>query len=97
MHLARPLIIILGVTCATAWEFPQKPVFPPGQNSIPNVNDNIDIVTGSQFNGLATYANLPYLNCLSDSEAEGKKYDIAILGAPFDTVSIYSILTYLPT
>ncbi len=47
--------------------------------------DDIDIVTGSQFNGLRTFANLPYVNCFSDAEAKGKKYDIAIMGAPFDT------------
>jgi hypothetical protein len=47
-----------------------------------------DIATGSQFKGLLTYANLPYVNCLADDEVEhGSKYDIAILGAPFDTVS----------
>ncbi|KAI1378586.1 arginase family protein [Hypoxylon crocopeplum] len=78
-------VFIFCATCLGAWEFPQTPMFMPGQKSIPGIDDNIDIVTGSQFNGLATYANLPYLNCLSDDEAEGKKYDIAILGAPFDT------------
>lgn len=51
----------------------------------PNADD-VDIVSGSQFHGLRTYANLPYINCLSDAEANENKYDIAILGAPFDTV-----------
>lgn len=54
--------------------------------SSPLYDDDIDIVTGSQFRGLQTFANLPYVNALSDEEAEkGIKYDIAILGAPFDT------------
>lgn len=79
--------LIVGAACVRAWEFPPKPIFPAGQTIIPGVNDNVDIVTGSQFNGLVTYANLPYLNCLSDDEVGDKKYDIAILGAPFDTVS----------
>lgn len=35
--------------------------------------------------GLTTYANIPYLPCLS--KRDGLKYDIAVLGAPFDTVS----------
>ncbi|POS75269.1 proclavaminate amidinohydrolase [Diaporthe helianthi] len=50
-------------------------------------DDDIDIVTGSQFHGLTTYGNLPYVNAFSDDEAQhqGSKYDIAILGAPFDT------------
>jgi agmatinase len=48
--------------------------------------DAIDIVSGSQFSGLTTFANLPYVNCFIDGPAS-EKYDIAILGAPFDTVS----------
>jgi hypothetical protein len=42
-------------------------------------------VTGSQFSGLTTFANLPYVNCLVEEDAESS-YDIAFLGAPFDTV-----------
>lgn len=48
-------------------------------------DDDIDIVTGSQFHGLQTFANLPYVNALSDQEAKHNQYDIAVLGAPFDT------------
>lgn len=47
--------------------------------------DFIDITTGSQFNGLGTFANLPYVNCLDTNQSEEGRYDIAILGAPFDT------------
>ncbi|PWY69319.1 arginase family protein [Aspergillus eucalypticola CBS 122712] len=49
--------------------------------------DPIDIVTGSQFSGLTTFANLPYLNCFVDDESTttNNNYDIAFLGAPFDT------------
>ncbi|KAI1760535.1 arginase [Hypoxylon sp. FL1150] len=84
MHL-RDVMFVLGAARTRAWEFPQKPMSMPGQKLFPVINNNIDIVTGSQFNGLATYANLPYVNCLSDEEVRDKKYDIAILGAPFDT------------
>jgi hypothetical protein len=35
--------------------------------------------------GLTTYANLPYFPCLTAKSSESA-YDIAILGAPFDTV-----------
>ncbi|KAK0630000.1 arginase [Bombardia bombarda] len=78
---------------ATAWEFP-KVAFSPydhdgNEQQQPiaplEVDDNIDIITGSQFHGLKTFANLPYVNCFSDDEAATKRYDIAILGAPFDT------------
>lgn len=41
-----------------------------------------------QFFGLGTFANLPYVNCLSPSGGEGE-YDIALFGAPFDTVSYF--------
>lgn len=58
--------------------------------------DPIDIVTGSQFSGLTTFANLPYLNCFVDDESTttNNNYDIAFLGAPFDTVS-HSLLLHL--
>lgn len=46
---------------------------------------DVDIITGSQFSGLTTFANLPYTNCFVDAGVD--EYDIAILGAPFDTVS----------
>ena len=48
-------------------------------------DDGIDITTDSEFSGLMTFANLPYANCFTDSHMDA--YDIAILGAPFDTVS----------
>lgn len=54
-------------------------------------DDDIDIVTGSQFRGLKTFANLPYVNALAltDEERtlEHNQYDIAVLGAPFDTAT----------
>jgi agmatinase len=40
----------------------------------------------AKFAGLTTYANLPYVHCLAPEEEEVEKFDIAILGAPFDTV-----------
>jgi len=52
-------------------------------------DDGVDVSTGSEFSGLMTFANLPYANCFSNdwsTEREGA-YDIAIVGAPFDTVS----------
>ncbi|KAI1136081.1 arginase [Hypoxylon sp. FL0543] len=72
---------IHNAVCREIWRFPEN--LPRTQSTL--AIDDVDIMTGSQFNGLTTYANLPYLNCLSDKEAEGNRYDIAILGAPFDT------------
>lgn len=44
-------------------------------------------ITQAKFAGLTTYANLPYVHCLAQEGEEVEKFDIAILGAPFDTVS----------
>ncbi|KAL4894405.1 arginase family-domain-containing protein [Aspergillus ambiguus] len=72
--------------------FARDIVFPPiaavqqGSSQIPlSVDDPVDIVTGSQYNGLTTFAHLPYTNCFTEEDAESKSYDIAFLGAPFDT------------
>ncbi|CAK4032044.1 Arginase deacetylase [Lecanosticta acicola] len=42
-------------------------------------------ISQSQFAGLTTYGNLPYVHCLAGDGADVEAYDIAILGAPFDT------------
>lgn len=44
-----------------------------------------DLSVGPAFAGLSTYANLPYVQCMSSAK-DVEKYDIAFLGAPFDTV-----------
>lgn len=46
-----------------------------------------DDITGAKFAGLTTFANLPYVHCLAAEGAEVERFDIAFLGAPFDTVS----------
>ncbi|KAE8399656.1 hypothetical protein BDV37DRAFT_275110 [Aspergillus pseudonomiae] len=81
------LLPLIVSTSAVAREI----VFPPiaaiqGSGQVPLGNDDrVDIVTGSQFSGLTTFAKLPYVNCLVDDQAQFTPYDIAILGAPFDT------------
>ncbi|KAK3329519.1 arginase family protein [Apodospora peruviana] len=87
------LLAIHGsIRVATAWEFPKIALSgfsgddPNEQQSISLDGDrDVDVITGSQFHGLKTFANLPYVNCFSDEETVSKKYDIALLGAPFDT------------
>ncbi|KAH8808756.1 arginase family protein [Xylogone sp. PMI_703] len=48
-----------------------------------------EITFNKEFYGLRTFANLPYLNCLAShkdgEEEESGRYDIAVVGAPFDT------------
>lgn len=46
-----------------------------------------EIIFDQEFYGLKTFANLPYVNCLADRDAVNGTYDIAVVGAPFDTVS----------
>lgn len=58
-------------------------------------DDFIDVTTDSEFFGLTTFANLPYVNCLKPDESKVGRYDIAILGAPFDTVSRSTISSWL--
>ena len=88
MTLKFWLVVALGFG-GRAWEFPRTPVLlqQGSQRPLSLDDDDVDIVSGSQFHGLKTFANLPYLNCFSDEETTDRKYDIAIMGAPFDTVS----------
>ncbi|KAI1342792.1 arginase [Xylariaceae sp. FL0016] len=78
-HIDSFILLALG---SQAWELPA----PPGQTRLFNAIDDSDvhIISGSQVNGLTTYGGLPFVNCLSDQHDENDKYDIAILGAPFD-------------
>lgn len=86
--IAYGLLTLIVSTAAVAREI----VFPPiaaiqGSGQVPlGEDDTVDIVTGSQFSGLTTFGHLPYVNCLVDDQAHSTPYDIAILGAPFDTV-----------
>ncbi|OJD35527.1 agmatinase 1 [Diplodia corticola] len=42
-------------------------------------------ISGAKFAGLTTFANLPYVHCLAADGADVERFDIAFLGAPFDT------------
>lgn len=87
--------ILASAILARAWQPPnhqdRPSTFAAQQHPFfaytPGDDDTIDIATGSQFNGLETFANLPYVNALVDDEARTHRYDIAILGAPFDTAT----------
>lgn len=84
------LIASLVVECC-AWQLPPAPGLRrehyDQQRLIVDEEGDVDILTGSQFHGLRSFANLPYVNCFSDEEMAEKALDIAIMGAPFDTVS----------
>lgn len=48
--------------------------------------DQDQLLESQKYAGLTTFANLPWVHCLSP-EAHVDKYDIAFLGAPFDTAT----------
>jgi agmatinase len=87
--------LAISVSARDATE--QRLINPVNCHSYASIDDDfIDIATGTQFSGLSTYGNLPYVNCFVDAEAEKSPYDIAILGAPFDTVSVRSVTRKIP-
>ncbi|KAK1701779.1 arginase family-domain-containing protein [Colletotrichum lupini] len=50
-------------------------------------DDDLNIYGATSFAGLRTFANLPFVDCFSDENAEGHKYDIAVFGASHDTTT----------
>lgn len=54
-------------------------------------------ISSALYAGLSTYANLPYVHCLAGEGEDVEPYDIAILGAPFDTVCCILAPWYLGT
>ncbi|KAI1872072.1 uncharacterized protein JN550_004275 [Neoarthrinium moseri] len=83
----RPLLLrLLPLTLAR--EFSHIPKLAAGQKPFHlDSSDDVDIVTGSRFYGLKTFANLPYVHCFSgDGASAPEAFDIAFMGAPFDTI-----------
>ncbi|OLN92818.1 putative agmatinase 1-like protein 2 [Colletotrichum chlorophyti] len=94
MHLSP--IALLFFESVLAWKVPHQAFrdsASPHDHQMPLgfVNEEeVDILGASSFAGLRTFANLPFVNCFSDEGTEALKYDIAIFGAPHDTVSRHS-------
>ncbi|EAW11653.1 agmatinase [Aspergillus clavatus NRRL 1] len=86
MHaLALAPSLLLPAALARDIVFPPIAGVPsPPRQIVLDPQNHVDIVTDSQFSGLTTFARLPYVNCFAD-EADSERYDIAFLGAPFDT------------
>jgi hypothetical protein len=55
------------------------------QISLASVDTKSLFSDNTAFYGLSTYANVPYVHCLAPEGIEVEPFDIAILGAPFDT------------
>lgn len=98
MHVAKEqgfwlilgqITFLLGLAVSREITFPSvAPIEAYGQLPIQqllsdSVNKDEDY---TKFAGLQTYANIPWVHCLSSNQ-EIEKYDIAILGAPFDTAT----------
>lgn len=81
----------LSLLCLAGTVIAREITFPPvsGVQQILGNDDGglvpgVDISAG-MYSGLMTFANLPYVHCLAADGTEVEKYDIAIVGAPFDT------------
>jgi len=70
-------------------------VFPPvaaihpnghGSYQSPVSQENDVLLEVEKYSGLTTFANLPWVHCLSAADPV-EKYDIVFLGAPFDTAT----------
>lgn len=81
-------VLALLYTSASARQITFPPIAAvhqiPYQSPISDYRSDL-LANTPAFTGLYTFANVPYVHCLSD-EKEVEKYDIAFLGAPFDTV-----------
>jgi len=89
------MIKMYSVLCAVALAIASDArdiVFPPvsnvqhtlGRFDAGDVDDGMDLST-PMYSGLITYANLEYVHCLAADAANLETYDIAVIGAPFDT------------
>lgn len=83
------LVSLLSIAPFLTIAYTREITFPPvsgyaSQQVIPQGLFEAD-VTQAKFAGLTTYANLPYIHCLAPEGDDVEPFDIAILGAPFDT------------
>jgi agmatinase len=56
-----------------------------GQQDPVSLGAKPDVAEFEKYSGLTTFANVPWVHCLSEGPVDG--YDIAFLGAPFDTAT----------
>lgn len=60
----------------------------PQQGGSESDDDEIDLTTDA-MGGLTSFGHLPYVSCFDTTKSDVGKYDIAVLGAPFDTATSY--------
>ena len=74
--VSSPVSVGLDIARSGSRELTQEPLHKTAKDILAD---------DAPFTGLSTFANLPYVHCLSQ-DPNIENYDIAVLGAPFDTV-----------
>lgn len=57
----------------------------PDKDDLRDINGTNTLYRGGEFGGIPTFAHLPYANCYDPAHYDEVDFDIAIVGAPFDT------------
>ncbi|ORY61412.1 arginase family protein [Pseudomassariella vexata] len=82
--LSHAHVIVFPPVAAISQQHSQQATF-----RLETSDDDVDLTTDA-MGGLVSFAHLPYIPCFSSkTDDEIDKYDIAILGAPFDTATSY--------
>lgn len=90
--ISSGLLLLVATAAAREITFPSIAGYQaPLGNVLPNGFHTGFDVTTANFEGLTTFASLPYVHCLANNSGV-EKYDIGILGAPFDTVRSISVI-----
>ena len=92
------ILICIAVTALFARAISShKPFWIEDESQFESQNpfEHIDITDDDEFitdySGITTFAHLPFINCLHPTYTDEakEKFDIAIIGAPFDTSVTY--------
>lgn len=83
MHSLVNLALLLALQQTAAIRNPAS----NGQSVLAVDDEDLVFHDSAYYYGISTFANTPYVNCFVAEEAKKKRYDIAVLGAPHDTVS----------
>lgn len=84
LHLLLPLAVTARDVVFPPVSGVQSPLVTSGDDTI------AEFPEPNAYAGLTTFANSPFVKCLADGEVE--RFDIAFLGAPFDTVCLWSMI-----
>lgn len=86
------LSVLIATAVAREIKFPPVAAVQHPISGLDLEHDNTGLDISQAFAGILTYANLPYVHCLANDGEDVDKYDIAIMGAPFDTVSPHAMI-----